>query len=310
LQAELNSVASYYLLALGISWAGWLPFAASQAGLLRYQVPVELPILTQFGPTLAAIIVTGLKNGGPGVRKLLARILQWRIPLRWFVVPILLAPAIGLAILIVHRALGQETPSLSAFFLWYTSYPAALRGTGPYGLEQTVPPSIGLITALANFAARGPWQSLATFLFFAVATGPLSEEFGWRGFALPALQARHSALAASIRVGLLWGFWHTGPDFWRLLLSGNPLALLYPLVMTCGTLPLSVVSTWLFNSASGSLLPSVLFHAAFNSTLYILSLVWTTRSTPAITVELGAAMWIVAGVIVLAFGPARLAGTS
>lgn len=38
--------------------------------------------------------------------------------------------------------------------------------------------------------------------------GPLSEELGWRGCALDALQTKWGALASSLVVGFFWSVWH------------------------------------------------------------------------------------------------------
>ncbi|MGB4118105.1 MAG: CPBP family intramembrane glutamic endopeptidase [Polaromonas sp.] len=37
---------------------------------------------------------------------------------------------------------------------------------------------------------------------------PLGEELGWRGFALPAMQARLGWRAASLVLGAVWGVWY------------------------------------------------------------------------------------------------------
>jgi uncharacterized protein len=78
------------------------------------------------------------------------------------------------------------------------------------------------------------------------------EEPGFRGYALPRLQFRYSALIASLVLGVLWAFWHlpfvvTGEDIWID-------ALLFPIEW-------SIVYTWLFNNAKGSVLIVMLFHA-------------------------------------------------
>ncbi len=48
---------------------------------------------------------------------------------------------------------------------------------------------------------------LGTFAFVAILGGGL-EEPGWRGFALPRLQATHSPTRATLILGFLWGLWH------------------------------------------------------------------------------------------------------
>ena len=84
---------------------------------------------------------------------------------------------------------------------------------------------------------------------------PLAEEPGWRGYALPRLQARWGALGASALLGAAWAAWHVmmflfpGPT-----LFGFTLAMLN---IVCA----SFVFTWLFNRTQGSLPCAILAHA-------------------------------------------------
>ncbi|ASJ08176.1 hypothetical protein A3L11_02620 [Thermococcus siculi] len=88
------------------------------------------------------------------------------------------------------------------------------------------------------------------------------EEIGWRDFALPRLQARYSALASSLIVGVLWGLWHLP----LLLMKGYPMASYPPVPFFVGIIAASVLYTWIFNGTGGSLLLVTLFHAAGNAT--------------------------------------------
>lgn len=56
----------------------------------------------------------------------------------------------------------------------------------------------------------GAWLVPAILIHFvaALATSPLLEEPGWRGFALSPLQARFGRLAGSLVVGVAWWAWH------------------------------------------------------------------------------------------------------
>src|SRR5262249_40695328 len=80
------------------------------------------------------------------------------------------------------------------------------------------------------------------------------EEPGWRGFALPQLQAKHTPLVASLILAPVWAFWHLplfGTEF--------PWPIVPPFVLSVfgGT----CVLTWVFNGAKGSVLLTMLFHA-------------------------------------------------
>ena len=75
------------------------------------------------------------------------------------------------------------------------------------------------------------------------------EEPGWRGYALPLLQARHTPLRATLLLGLAWGVWHV-PLY-------GPAGFVVPLV-------LAFFYTWLYNR-TGSVLLCVLLHGSFTA---------------------------------------------
>jgi membrane protease YdiL (CAAX protease family) len=58
---------------------------------------------------------------------------------------------------------------------------------------------------------RWQWRALVQILTLFgpnLLGGPLGEEAGWRGFALPRLQNRFSPLTSSLALGFLWANWH------------------------------------------------------------------------------------------------------
>ena len=93
--------------------------------------------------------------------------------------------------------------------------------------------------------------------------GPLNEEFGWRGFALPRLLQRRSPLAASVVLGLLWAFWHA-PLFFILGSTQSGISLANFVV---GVVCVSIFMTAAHLSTRGSLLIAVLFHTSANVSL-------------------------------------------
>jgi membrane protease YdiL (CAAX protease family) len=106
---------------------------------------------------------------------------------------------------------------------------------------------------------------IVSFLFSIFPGSAVGEELGWRGFALPRLQARHSALAASLIVGAAWGIYH-----FPLFLLGSPtrpLALFLPFAI--GSVIMSIFYTWMYNGTGGSLLIVVLLHATTNLPLTV-----------------------------------------
>ncbi|HZM27615.1 MAG TPA: type II CAAX endopeptidase family protein [Gemmatimonadales bacterium] len=107
---------------------------------------------------------------------------------------------------------------------------------------------------------------LFLFAFMIFPGSALGEELGWRGFVLPRMQARHSALKASLLIGILWGPWHL--PLWLTGSEGHPISLYGPFVVA--VVASSVFYTWLYNNTGGSLLIVVLYHAASNLPITVL----------------------------------------
>jgi uncharacterized protein len=223
----------FFLMAFAFSWIAWSPWVLSEegAGLLPFSspllAPVALPLGIFLGPTLAAFIMTGITEGRAGTRRLLRRIVLWRVGLRWYLFAFIGVPLImTLGTIIVPGGL------------------ASLQLLGP-GYVLTY---------------------LVTFVFVAVLGGPLFEEIGWRGFALPRMQPLHGPLVGSIILGLLWALWHL-PEFmvptWAASSGGSGLLAIVKFCIFA--IAATIILTWVFNNTKGSVLMAILVHASIDA---------------------------------------------
>jgi hypothetical protein len=127
-------------------------------------------------------------------------------------------------------------------------------------------PAVNLVAAwllAPAFLSRLPsWDRLVSLLPLTLVTdtGPLGEEFGWRGFALPRLLGLRRPLAAALILGAIWWAWHL-PTFFIPTLSQSQLSI--P-VFLLNSLALSVIMTWLYQRTRGDLLLMILVHVMAN----------------------------------------------
>jgi hypothetical protein len=122
--------------------------------------------------------------------------------------------------------------------------------------------------------------------------GPLNEELGWRGFALPRLLQRCSPLAASVGLGVVWAFWHLPLFFLPGSAQHGGSFAPYVVVVVC----LSIFMTAAHLSTCGSLLIAVLFHTSADATAGL----WHfTRSSPLLPLCVILPWLIIAGAILL-----------
>jgi uncharacterized protein len=99
--------------------------------------------------------------------------------------------------------------------------------------------------------------------------GPLSEEIGWRGYALPRLQTRWNALTSSLIVGAIWGLWHL-PLFMMVGTSQHELGMPF-IGFLIGMNANSLFYTWLYNNTKHSLWSAILLHWLFTYATTVVS---------------------------------------
>lgn len=105
-----------------------------------------------------------------------------------------------------------------------------------------------------------PWSPVEFVIIGSfILIGGAMEELGWRGYALPKLLARRSVLFSALFSGVIWGGLHLS-----LNLPGQMNAGAHWLPTILQLIALSVILTWLFVRAGGSIVMPVLFHAGQN----------------------------------------------
>ncbi|MFN3593534.1 MAG: type II CAAX prenyl endopeptidase Rce1 family protein [Thiobacillaceae bacterium] len=121
------------------------------------------------------------------------------------------------------------------------------------------------------------WAALAAYgspgVLFLFLTGPLGEEFGWRGYLLPALLKRWSFAKSSLVIGLWWALWH-----WPLMLdrwTGDPVHLPYFIANV-------VVFSFMLSAVllAGGLLPALAVHWAINASQEVVPAVFGLQGQP------------------------------
>src|SRR5215218_10504676 len=107
----------YVLIAYGGTWIIWLPFllSADGLGLMSFSSPLPLIVAgglgTFTGPALAAFIMTGVTEGRESIRRLLQKIVLWRVGLRWYLFALLGLPVIlALGAIVVPGNLASFEP--------------------------------------------------------------------------------------------------------------------------------------------------------------------------------------------------------
>lgn len=227
--AHRHPVLAFFALAYLGSWLGWSPWWLSESGIGI--LPLRLPF-----EGIALVNQVGLFAGPFTAALIMTRVLEGPKSPRAF-----LARAFSFR--------GRRPAYLVALLA------VPLIVATPY-LLLTGGNSVGGLTA-STLAI-----TVVTYLTYLLG-GPIQEEPGWRGFALPRLQGSMHPLSAAVGLGVVHTFWHA-PLFlteeWDTSRSdvGQLVAYLLLVVM------LSIVLSWVFNTSKGSSIPAILAHNSLN----------------------------------------------
>jgi hypothetical protein len=110
---DLRALVAFFALAYALSWSWAISLAAAHQVVYRGESwPTHYPSL--LGPAIAAVAVTAWTMGRPGLRDLGARLVRWRVALRWRLVAV--SPFAFLALgLIAMRVAGKPLPAVADF---------------------------------------------------------------------------------------------------------------------------------------------------------------------------------------------------
>ncbi len=218
-----HQLLAYFILAFAIGWLVLLPRVLASFGPPGVASSAHFNRWDELVFVYAPAFAAIIVTAvtGGSIRHLLGRLVRWRVGLQWYLIAVLLPGLIFLIAIAIARLFGSA--------------------------QLVIPPMRELIPA---------------FLIGLIIQMVVNmEEVGWRGFALPRMQAEWSALKAGLILGVIWGVWHIPLFFLR----GNPLQSTPFILFIISTTMLSVMLAWGFNNTRGSLLITQMMHQSFNA---------------------------------------------
>lgn len=265
---ERHPLASYFVIAYGITWGGILTFLASRgfqfASLQVQDASILFAIIflaMLLGPSTSSLVLTALLDGRNGLREIWLRIRRWQVGLPWYAVALLTVPVLTLVILSV----------LSAF------------------VSPVYTPSFRIAFGIAGLLAG------------------CFEEIGWTGFATPRLLNRNDPLKAGLFLGVLWAFWHMLADFSGNI-SNLSITEWIAWFVIYWILPLTayrILMTWVY-SHTQSIFLAQLMHASYTGWLIVLGP--GTPNTDLLWEAIFAViLWVLVGIVALSERQSRQA---
>jgi membrane protease YdiL (CAAX protease family) len=200
------------------------------AALVPSDMVLLVGLIIAFAPIAAGLILSFRQDGWDGAKRLLGRSFD-------------------------HKRITRKIWYVPIFLLMPVLFLLAL-GIMTLVKEPLPEPLFPIVAAPVLFLA---------FFFFA-----LLEEVGWMGYAFDSMQARWSALKASLILGTLWAIWHV-PLY---ILAGlDPVWIVGQLL---SLIAIRILIVWLYNNTGRSAFAVILFHAVYNLCTMLITSFYTS----------------------------------
>jgi membrane protease YdiL (CAAX protease family) len=222
------TLAATYLTYFTIVLKGWSPY--EMPGLILF-------LLGGSSPSWVGLLLVFFTYDKNQRREYFKRLRPKLISGRWWVIIILIFPAIYAVIYAIELLMGGSLPGMEPLKA-YIAQPAVIP--------------LALLLGLGS--------------------GPIPEEFGWRGFALDPLMRRFGHIPGTVLLGLIWGVWHLGlffmPQTWHGQLGFRFAGFFSFMIFSVG---LALLMAWVHVNTHSSILAAILMHLFNNQTGSILS---------------------------------------
>ena len=231
-----SEIFQFFLLTFLFSWILWLPGILVTYHLIETTPTIDsinniLKWIAGLGPSLSGIYIILKYKGKQSLKELFKRVFKFKLGI-YYISLFLLFPVTLVAAHLINIQLFDA------------SFPVTGLLKEPY------------------------WIPVLFIIFYIY---QFSEELGWRGFALDALQKKTNAIYASIILGSLWALWHL-PMFLTEGFGQHDNHLPFGQFFITLVL-LSIIITWFQNNTKGSLVPAFTIHAFINLSGEVLPLI-------------------------------------
>jgi uncharacterized protein len=219
-------------------------------------------------------------------------ITSWNVPIP-FVIPGTFGPTV--AALTTQRLLYSDWRAAKIWTGWRGLVLGAIAGPALIVFALTVVTCGAMVKGGPAVLQWSAFARLPISIAYSFRAGPLGEEAGWRGFALPRLQTRFGPVAASLILALFWTGWHL-PLFLLDNWSSSTLVQFWLIVSM-----LSFFMTLGYNISDGNLWVVILMHATFNAVPRIMGPLLGSadvRSTPSMEIAIASGLGAVALMVI------------